>query len=362
MRKVILIGCLLATMTSNAWGGMPMFNTTTDTQSATTTTKKSDGNWFTRMWKKEEKSEPTFFYQVEEEKPTTTERVTSALTDNAAVRTARNWVTPSKDDKPTELETSSFSTAPEKPTPALMRSMAQLREGSQDIEGARDFYLQALAANPKNVETLRELGHFEDRQGRLVDAERYYAQAVNLAPKNPAALNDLALCLARQDKFASSVSVLERAIALEPTKSLYRNNIATVLMQLGEQHQAMQHLMAVHSLPAAYYNMGHLLEKADQTEAAAAHYAEALRLDPAMKPAELALVRLAPAQQTEEVAQTAMAPAAAAVPEMPNLPSINIPKVELGQTEWPSTAITPSASQSTTKEPDFGPQLLPPME
>ncbi len=126
--------------------------------------------------------------------------------------------------------------------------------------------------------------------------------------------------------------------------------MATVLMELGDQHGAMQQLLAVHSPATAFYNMGHLLEKGDQHEAAAAHYSEAVRLDPAMSPAQAGLARLAQAMPTSVgVPQTAMA--------QPTLePSFG------PQTSWPSEAIAPRAPVRSPQEPSFGPRLLPPVE
>ncbi|MGI9455108.1 MAG: tetratricopeptide repeat protein, partial [Aeoliella sp.] len=189
-----------------------------------------------------------------------------------------------------------------------------------------------------------ELGHFEDRQGRLVEAERYYQQATVCAPQETGALNDLALCLARQGKLEPSAEILHRAIRIEPTKALYRNNMATVLMELGEQQDAMLHLMAAHPPATAFYNMGHLLEKGGKLPAAAAHYAEATRLDPSMRAAQAAFARINPAAQP--VPQTAMATQPAPVAS---------PTPQGARPSQPS--FTPAVS-----EPSFGPKLLPPTE
>jgi len=295
-------------------------------------------------------SEPPYLYQAQSPQPTTTQRVANAMTDNPVVNTARGWVAPNNSvpTRPTapKVESMSISESIKNPTPSLYVSMAQVRESQNDAVGARRLYQQALAAGPEDVKTLREVGHFEDRQNRLSDAERYYSQAATIAPQDPATLNDLALCLARQGKLHPSVEVLHRAVRIEPGKALYRNNIATVLMEMGEQHEAMTHLMAAHKPAAAFYNMGHLLEKGEQTEAAAAHYAEAARLDPSMSAAANAVARLTPAVMEQKVApQTAMRPQT--------------------QASWSSTSVptpAPQPQSQPTHEPNFGPQLLPPLE
>lgn len=347
MRKVLLVtGLFVATGTSAI--AVPVMNSGSTPAHVQ---QDAEGSWkLPRMWgKKEEAPNPQFFYRQPKPQQTTTQKFTSAVTDNSMVQTAKDWMTP--DPKTPKVGPQSeplpLSKEVTRPTPALMVSMAQIRERQGDIAGARQTYLQALAVNPKSVKTLREIGHFEDRQGQMTDAESYYAEAAKLEPTNAPVLNDLALCMARQGKLAPAVQVLDKAIRLDPSKPLYRNNMATVLMEMGEQHGAMQHLMAVHTPAAAYYNMGHLLEKGGQSEAAAAHYAEALRLDPTLSAAESALAKVIPNAENSIAQESYVAPQAPLDP----------------QTIWPSEPITrPVSTRSNAAEPEFGPQLLPPME
>lgn len=353
MRKAILIASLVVATTNVAEAGVPFFN---NSDSASTASEKQSSGWrMPRLWgKKDTKPDPQFFYQKPTPPPTTTERITSALTDNSAVRAARGWMTTDQAANATAEtpDTISLSRPTGDPTPTLLVSIAQVRENQGDIEGARQDYARALAAAPQDVKTLRELGHFEDRQNQLAVAEGYYAQAAKLAPQDSAVLNDLSLCLARQRKLAPATEVLEKAIALAPNKPLYRNNMATILMEVGQQHQAMHHLLAVHPTAVAYYNMGHLLQKGGQEEAAAAHFTEALRLDPAMKPAEQALAKLSPADGAN-VPQTAMATRTKTEPAFGP------------EQAWPSEPVaTPAAStsQPAASEPSFGPRLLPPVQ
>ncbi|WP_425399670.1 tetratricopeptide repeat protein [Aeoliella sp.] len=341
MRKV-LIATLIATTGSFATAA-PYFNSST---TPTPPKQESSGWHLPKFWgKKEVAPEPQFMYQAPAPQPSTTQRITSALVDNRAVAAARGWMSSEGEAEAPKPNPISLSTPTGPPTPSLMVAMAQVQEQQGDVEGARQVYMKALAAGPKNVKTLRELGHFEDRQNRLADAERYYAEAAKIDPQNPAVLNDLALCLARQNKLAPSAQLLDQAIALEPAKPLYRNNMATVLMEIGDQHRAMSHLMSVHPPAAAYYNMGHLLEKGGQNEAAAAHYAEALRLNPNLKAAATALAKIAPPSQTE-VPQTAMAPAASQ-------------PAAATQEAWPSEPLPNSTVKPAANEPQFGPRLLP---
>ena len=73
---------------------------------------------------------------------------------------------------------------------------------------------------------------------------------------------------------------------LAPKNPLYRNNIATVLVDQGRLREAFAHLKQAHGEAAAYYNMGYLLNKKGQTQAAMQHFALALKADPSMVAAQ----------------------------------------------------------------------------
>lgn len=366
MRKVLLLATLIAT-SGNSVLAVPYL----DGNSPQAETKQSSGWHLPRLWgKKDVAPDPQFTYRPPAAAPpSTTQRITSALVDNRAVAGMRGWMGSANDASGPQEQANPLSlshpTGP--PTPSLMVSMAQIQEKQGDSDGARKLYLKALAANPKNVKTLRELGHFEDRQNHLADAERYYAEAANIDPQNAAVLNDLALCLARQNKLEQSAQLLDQAIALAPSKALFRNNMATVLMEMGQQHQAMGHLMAVHSPAASYFNMGHLLEKGGQLEAAAAHYAEAQRLDPNLQAAGAALARVAP-QSPSQVPQTAMAPTAPSAssfsPQQQQAwqHSLQQQQHTPQQQAWPSESLPATIAKPASVEPDFGPRLLPPVD
>ena len=75
---------------------------------------------------------------------------------------------------------------------------------------------------------------------------------------------------------------MSRATELDRRNTLYRNNIATVLVDQGHLREAFANLRAVHGAGAAYYNMGYLLHKKGQTQAALQHFTLALRADPSL--------------------------------------------------------------------------------
>ncbi len=341
---------------------MPYFHSTGAPAEAS-----SQGGWkLPSLWGKPKPAAqtPHIYYQPPVPAPTTTQRLGMAISDNRVSNFVGEWITPEKTSTPNPPEQRpdalSLTQSVGEPTPKLYIVMAQVKEAQGDADGARGLYQKAIAAGPKNAQTLRQVGHFEDRQGRLPNAEALYQQAATIAPQDGSVLNDLALCLARQGKLRPAAEVLHRAIRLAPEKSLYRNNMATVLMELGEQQEAMLHLMAAHPPAAAFFNMGHLLEKAGKSTDAATHYSEAMRLDPTMQAAQQAFARTSP---VPAAAPQVFAPQMALVPRSPAVStsspaSPTFTPAVTPEPVWPSEPITVPAAN----EPTFGPRLLPPAE
>lgn len=326
------------------------------------------------VWNRSERATPSpqvMHQRPEAQTPSAGTRIATALKDNPLTRAwSGNSDSAKQPERPQEVDTLSLSRPTGPPTPELLVSTAQLAEARGNIPAARDLYSQALTTAPRHPKVLREVGHFEDRQGNLVAARRYYEQAVSAAPNDPSSLNDLALCLARQGELRESASLLSRAIQLNPQKARYRNNMATVLMELGDHQGAMQQLLAAHPPAVAHYNMGHLLARGSQPEAAASHFSEAVRLDPSMQPAQVALAQVrggnpmtpaTAAVPTSTLASNANGSATAVVPSMiAPLPTVH-PEPESEEELWPSQPITPTPQPTTPEEPSFGPRLLPPV-
>ena len=113
-----------------------------------------------------------------------------------------------------------------------------------------------------------------------------YQRAVKAYPRRASVHNNIGLFYARQGRLDEAAAAMTRAVQLDPKNPLYRNNFATVLVDQGKLREAFLQLRDVHSEAAAYYNMGYLLNKKGQTQAAMQHFALALRADPLMVPAQ----------------------------------------------------------------------------
>ena len=175
-----------------------------------------------------------------------------------------------------------------RPGPELYVAIARLYEQSGKTDDAEQQYQAALNVKekPDYLPALLGYARLKEQLGQTNDASWLYQRAVKVYPKKAPVHNYIGLFCARQGRLDEAVASMTIAIQLAPKNPLYRNNIATVLVDQGKFRDAFAHLKEVHGEAAAYYNMGYLLNKKGQTQAALQHFALALRADPSMIPAQ----------------------------------------------------------------------------
>jgi Tfp pilus assembly protein PilF len=191
------------------------------------------------------------------------------------------------EDDPTSLRNKA------KPGIDLYVAVARLYEESGRFAEAEAQYKRALQEAPKDLRPLLGYARLKDRLGEAQEALRLYQQAVQANPREPAASNDLAMHFARHNMLREAIGTEERAIQLRPAEPRYRNNMAMFLVDAGRPQEAYFHLHAVYDEALAHYNLGYLLKRAGQAQAAAEEFTAALRLNPSLAPAQQWLNRMA---------------------------------------------------------------------
>ena len=119
-------------------------------------------------------------------------------------------------------------------------------------------YEALLKANPKDADLMSDLGYSYYSRGDWVNAEIYLAKATELDPNHKKAWNNLGLARAQQGKWDDSFRAFCQAV--RPADA--HCNLAFVLAAQGNAGEAK------------------------------AQYVQALRLDPALRVAQVALMRL----------------------------------------------------------------------
>lgn len=178
------------------------------------------------------------------------------------------------------------------PSAELYVAIARTREESGDSRGAEEHFKKAIDVSPQHLGAALGYGRFLDRRGRIEEALRCYHRAIKEHPRDATPLNHLALCLASHGLPERAAPYLERAVKLAPQDAVYRNNLAMVLVEQGKNEAAFRHLVAVHDEATAYYNLGYLLQKRGDTDAARKHFAIAVRCNPKFQEAQAWLAHL----------------------------------------------------------------------
>ena len=173
-----------------------------------------------------------------------------------------------------------------KPGPDVYVAMARLFEQSGKLADAEQQYQLALKEKPDSLPALLGYAQLKEHLGKPEDALRLYDRAVKSYPREASVHNNQGLCYSRLARLDEAAAALGRAVQLDPRNPLYRNNIATVLVDQGKSREAFEQLRQVHGDAVAYYNLGYLLNKKGQTQAAIQHFALALRVDPSMDSAK----------------------------------------------------------------------------
>ena len=182
-----------------------------------------------------------------------------------------------------------------KPLPikgGLLAISGQHAEDQGNLAGAESQYRKALEQDPHDIHALSGLARVLSHQQRLVEAEEAYRNARRIHPDNASLANDMGLFYARQNRFDDAFAALNEAIRLGPDNARYRNNIATVYVDAGRADEALKHLMVVHLPAGAHYNLGYMLQRRGDVNAACEQFQLALQSDPSLVHARTMLARL----------------------------------------------------------------------
>jgi tetratricopeptide (TPR) repeat protein len=183
-------------------------------------------------------------------------------------------------------------------------------------------FLTVLAASPDHVDSLLNLGVVYARTGRLEEAVTVYLRAGQLQPGSPRVLQNLAMAYLRQEAYSQALAVIRRLMEADRQNPIARDPRLLHHLLSGylrerpaeETMPAVQALLA--ELPAATTSLIRckLYAEQERFEEGAAECRQALRLDPQLPGAHLALARIL----VEQSDPTASEQLAAAIRENPS--------------------------------------------
>jgi hypothetical protein len=98
---------------------------------------------------------------------------------------------------------------------------------------------------------------------------------------------------AHRGMLREATAAMEKAIRLRPKEPRYRTNLAALLVAAGRNGEAFDQLRTVYDEPIAHYDLGYLLNRQGQKQAAVQQFSIALQLNPGLVYARQYLDRLA---------------------------------------------------------------------
>ncbi len=191
--------------------------------------------------------------------------------------------------------------------PRLLATRAHDAYTADDLVLARTLFLQALAADPLDIDALDGLGAIALREGRQAEAETFFRRALVARPQDPVALAGLSR-LQIADPLQTESSLRNRLATQPdaPENLALRLALADTLGRQQRWAEAQQAWFDAHRLapddPDIAYNLAVSLDHLGQTPPAARYYRKALQLSerrPARFSSEHAETRLNALQATE---------------------------------------------------------------
>jgi Flp pilus assembly protein TadD len=154
------------------------------------------------------------------------------------------------------------------------QGLAAQRRG--DYLAAKNYYLQATFASPRNPELYNNLGTVYRALRDLPAAEAAYKHATDVDSRFAPAWSNLGLVLAQQGRAQEAMTALQEAVRLDPTNSGAKVNLAIQLHAAGAIPDARRLLEdAVRADPAmaeAHYELARVLEKLNDRQGAIREY------------------------------------------------------------------------------------------
>ncbi|MGB9433443.1 MAG: tetratricopeptide repeat protein [Candidatus Acidiferrum sp.] len=128
---------------------------------------------------------------------------------------------------------------PSESRPRYLLGLAEERSG--DLKGAAESFEGASRLDPKDGESLMELGRIYAKNNRPADAEAKFRAALGLNPKSPEALQGLAISLDAQKK-PGATDAYREYLAVQPQDNAARRRLVHLLVEKQQFDAALAEL------------------------------------------------------------------------------------------------------------------------
>lgn len=260
--------------------------------------------------------------------------------------------------RPSEAERVCRALLKEQPdAPAALNYLALLLRDRGELDAARDIFVRAIAAAPRDAPLHNNLGNLERRRGDLAASEKslraalalqpvyaeahynlgvvlgelgrreealpHFRRAVEQRPNYVEALTQIGVAAKDGGDAAEALRVFDAAIKLNPRYFDARYYRGTLLTALERPDEAIAELRTALALapenPSAHYALGNALERAAREGDALEEFAAAVERDPTLVEAHRRLNALAWQMERKDVAMVSYARARTRVGDRPDL-------------------------------------------
>jgi Tfp pilus assembly protein PilF len=175
----------------------------------------------------------------------------------------------------------------------LCMATAEQLEAANKPGDAIPLYEKARQLDPRSeAKITRSLANLYSKIGEFDRAKDEFDRALRIAPKSAEILNDLGYCYYSRGMWKEAETVLKNAVAADAKHSRAWMNLGMSLGQQGRYEEAVAAFRHVVSPGKAYCNVAFLMATQGQRDRAAATYREALKVEPDLQLARIALDRL----------------------------------------------------------------------
>lgn len=212
-----------------------------------------------------------------------------------------------------------------------------LEKGGKDAE-ALGLYEKARHLDRRfATQATRRLAVLYDRNGQFDKALDEYRNGLKENPKDADLLNDLGYGYYCRGEWAAAEQTLRKAVAADPKKANAWNNLGMTLAQQGNDAESLQAFEKAVSKAQAHCNLAFIQVTRKNIDQARENYVLALKLEPGLQIARVALNKL------NQPASTGAQTTGAANPPVTGLPEASTPALD--------TAVTLDATGRLTANP-----------
>ena len=163
------------------------------------------------------------------------------------------------------------------------------------------LYERARQLDPRSdAKATRSLANLYSKVGEFDRAKDEFDRALRMSPKSAEILNDLGYAYYSRGMWKEAETVLRNALAIDAKHPRAWTNLGLTLGQQGRYEEAVDAFRHVVSPGKAYCNVAFLMASQGRRDQAAATYREALKAEPDLQLARIALDRFengAPAER-----------------------------------------------------------------